>query len=295
MKSLCFRWVGTFLGIGWLLAGLCACDEQKGPAATHQITGRLSDQSGKPLSNVKVSVFGYPRGNQETFSHVAEVPGPADRYSIDVPEGTYDAPRASIDVTYNGRKYMLPLASSDNTRDWGEQKDSTGGLTRDFVWRISGPRPSGMGDAKEVATFWGASINLDKGADIGDFGTIEVTLTPDGPLIDGSAGKVLTFKRVIPWQKHEDHLLTDVPIGRYTATAKIFASGSDKARPLRLVAASGNPAKVDESSSGGATASNVVVEFEQADAKPGATPGQEPKFYMPSLLVFPEKEKRATF
>jgi hypothetical protein len=273
-----------------VLLALGSCDEKKGPAATHQISGKLADESGKPLRDVKVSVFGYPRGNLDTFSKVLDVPGPADRYSVDVPEGTYEAPRANIAVTYNGRKYVLPMASADNTRDWGEQKDSKSNLTRDFIWRISGQRPTGMGESKEAAGFWGAAINLDKGADVGDFGTIEVTLTPDGPLIDGSPGKVLTYKRVIPWQKHEDHLVSDVPIGRYTATAKISSSGSDKARPLRLVVTSGNPNKVDESSIE-KTAASVVVEFEQAEAKDGALPGREPKFYIPSLLVFPDKAK----
>ena len=291
---------GTSRAIGFgltavLLAALSSCDDRKSTGATHQITGKLSDEAGKPLSNVKVSVFGYPKGNQETFAQVLEVAGPADRYSVDVPEGTYEAPRANVSVTYHGRKYVLPLAAADGTRDWGEQKESKTGLVRDFVWRVSGTRPTVLGESKEAAGFWGAAINLDKGADVGDFGTIEVTLTPDGPLIDGSAGKVLTFKRVIPWQKHEDHLLTDVPIGRYVASAKIFASGSDKAKALRLVVTGGNPTKVDESSSG-STAEKVVVEFEQAEAKPGVgaggAPGQEPKLYVPSLLVFPEKDRR---
>jgi hypothetical protein len=286
------------IGIGLtalLVAALCSCDDKKGTGATHQITGKLSNETGKPLSNVKVSVFGYPKGNQETFAQVAEIAGPADRYSVDVPEGTYEAPRANVSVTYNGRKYVLPLAAADNTRDWGGQKDSGAGLVRDFVWRVSGARPTVLGESKEAAGYWGAAINLDKGADVGDFGTIEVTLTPDGPLIDGSAGKVLSYKRVIPWQRHEDHLLTDVPIGRYVTTAKIFASGSEKGKPLRLVVTSGNPMKVDDSLSG-ATAEKVVVEFEQAEAKAGVgasgVPGQEPKLYVPSLLVFPEKDRR---
>ena len=272
------------------LLALGACDEKKGPAATHQISGKLADESGKPLSSVKVSVFGYPRGNLDTFSKVLDVPGPADRYSIDVLEGTYEAPRANIAVHYNTRQYVLPLASADNTKDWGEQKDSKNNLTRDFIWRISGPRPTAMGESKDSAGFWGAAINLDKGADVGDFGTIEVTLTPDGPLIDGSPGKPVTYKRVIPWAKHEDHLLTDVPIGRYTATARISSSGSEKAKPLRLVVTSGNPNKVDESSTE-KTAASVVVEFEQAESKDPALPGREPKFYIPSLLVFPDKAK----
>src|SRR5688572_20495967 len=182
------RVIGISLGIAAGLAQL-SCDEKSGPAVTHQITGKLADQAGKPLSNVSVSVFGYPRGSQETFSKVADLPGPAERYSVDVPEGTYEAPRANVSTTYNGRRYVLPLASADNTRDWGEQKESKSGLTRDFVWRISGPRPTGMGEDKAAAGFWGASINLDKGADVGDFGTVEVTLTPDGPLIDGSPGR----------------------------------------------------------------------------------------------------------
>jgi hypothetical protein len=289
------RIVAALLTACGLLA-LPSCDDKQGTGATHQITGKLASSSGKPLSNVKVAVFGYPHGSHESFSKVLDVPGPADKYSVDVPEGTYDAPRASISVNYNGKSFMLPLAAADNTRDWGDQKESKSGLTRDFVWRISGQRPTGLGESKESAGFWGAAVNLDKGADIGDFGTIDVTLTPDGPLVDGSQGKVVTYKRAVPWQKHEDHLLTDIPIGRYVATAKFTGGGAadNKPKPLRLVVTSGNPKNLDELSPQ-TTAASVVIEFEQMDLKAGAGPGQEPKFYVPTLLVFPEKEKKGGF
>ena len=283
-----------------VLLGLCtsvallSCDDKQGSGATHQITGKLVDAAGKPLSNVKVAVFGYPHGRHESFTNTFDFPGPADKYSVDVPEGTYDAPRGNISVNYNGRTFVLPLAAADNTLDWGDQKESKSGLTRDFVWRISGQRPTKLGESKEAAGFWGASINLDKGAEIGDFGTIEVTLTPDGPLIDGSQGKVVTFRRAVPWQKHEDHLLADIPIGRYVATAKFVSGGgggSEKPKALRVVVTSGNPRNLEELSPQ-TTQASVVIEFEQMDPKPGIEPGREPKFYVPTLLVFPEKEQK---
>jgi hypothetical protein len=283
------------LAIAALALVVFSCDEKTGTGATHQIMGKLADLAGRPLSSVKISVFGYPHGTQDSFSKVFEIAGPADHYSIDVPEGTYDAPRANISVSFNGRNYLLPLAATDASKDWTEQRESKSGLTRDFVWRISGSRPTGLGESKELAGFWGASINLDKGADIGDFGTVEVTLTPDGPLIDGSQGKALTFERTIPWQKPEEHLLGDIPIGRYVATAKVSTS-TEKAKPLRLLVTSGNPNRLTEEQLGTlVTSPKVVIEFEQMEPKPGAGPGQEPKFYLPSLLLFPEREKKGGF
>src|SRR5215211_7392318 len=88
------------------LLALCACDDKKGTGATHQITGKLADSAGKPLSNVRIAVFGYPHGGHESFDKTFDYPGPADKYSIDVPEGTYDAPRGNISVNYNGKSFL---------------------------------------------------------------------------------------------------------------------------------------------------------------------------------------------
>jgi hypothetical protein len=274
---------------------LCSCDDKSGTGATHQITGKLADSAGRPLSNIKISVFGYPHGTHESFSKVFEISGPADHYSIDVPEGVYDAPQGNITVNYNGHNYVLPLAAADGSREWSQQKESRTGLTRDFVWRISGTRPTSLGESKEMSGFWGASVNMDKGADFGDFGTVEVTLTPDGPLIDGSPGKVLTLERAIPWQKPEDHLLGDIPIGRYVASARITTAG-ERSKPLRLILTSGNPNRLaEEQFSALATAPKVVIDFEQMQPKPGAAPGQEPRFYVPNLMLFPDREKKGGF
>src|SRR6185503_6944268 len=55
--------------------------------------------------------------------------------------------------------------------------------------------------------------------------TIQFTLTPDGPLVDGSAGKVLTFEYQLV--KPEDEMrgnaarFIDVPLGAYTLTATL--------------------------------------------------------------------------
>jgi hypothetical protein len=64
---------------------------------------------------------------------------------------------------------------------------------------------------------------------------IELTLTPRGPLNDGSTGKVVTLSRDPKGQVYGRPVLDlDIPLGSYTVTARIIEANGT-AHPLRVV------------------------------------------------------------
>jgi hypothetical protein len=264
-----------------LALALSACDRNSGSggppppgAKAGHLTGKLSDSQGKPLSNVTVSIFGFS-DKGEAVSRELKVAGPAGEYDLELPNGKYNTPVARIAVDYNGRHYDLPLAAADGTKEWLEQKQASTGMVRDFVWKISGPIPGG--DPQSAGGYWGGTIYFDTAPDLGDTATIELALKPDGPLIDGSPGQPLIFTKRIPWKKHEDHLLFDIPLGKYSVTAKSLYGTRPK--PLRLVTYTVNP--VNPEASPDRTVTKATVEFEFQQTKPG-----EYKLLVPNLVAF---------
>jgi hypothetical protein len=283
MKSMARFALGT-LALAIVVVSGIACDRsgsgagggsQARPGKPGHLTGKLSDAQGKPLLNVTVSIFGFS-DNGEPVTRETKVAGPAGEYDLELPSGKYNTPTARIAVDYNGRHYELPLAAADGTKEWLDQKESRTGMVRDFVWNVAGPVPGG--DPLSPSGYWGGTIEFDKAGDLGDIAKIEITLRPEGPLIDRSEGKPVVFTRVWPWKKREDHYLLDVPLGRYTATAKILIGTRPK--PLKLVSYTVDPANVDQAPPKMST--SVPIEFECKEVKPG-----EFKLMIPNLLAFP--------
>jgi hypothetical protein len=270
--------IGLLVALMALVAG---CDRGSGSGAPPppgakpgHLTGKLADAQGHPLSNVTVSVFGFSDKN-EPIRREAKVTGPAGEYDIALPDGRYNTPTAHIGVEYNDRWYDLPLAATDGTREWAEQKEPRNGIVRDFVWKIAGTTPGG--DPQAPAGYWGGTILFDKAGDLGDAATIEIILTPEGPLIDGTPGQPLTFTRKLPWRRKDDHFLFDIPIGKYKVTArKMFGTNP---KPLKLVAYSIDPAASDQPPP--SPTQSATVEFESREVKPG-----EFELVVPNLIVF---------
>ncbi|HYE17151.1 MAG TPA: hypothetical protein VEA69_01840 [Tepidisphaeraceae bacterium] len=258
------------------------CDKgTSGPADPRakagRVVGTLADARGGPLSNVTVRVRGFTRGG-DAVDKTFEVKGPAKGYEFELPDGTYSTPEAVVTAEYHNRTLVFPLAPADGATEWLEARDAKAGLVRDFVWRISGARPAGVGNPLDPTGYWGSAVVFDLGGDFGDTANFEVTLKPDGPLVDGSEGGPLTFVRRIPWRRHEDHFLLDIPTGRYTATAKLLYGNRPKA--LKLISYTIDPANPDAAPT--SSALSATVEFETRKDKSGRDVQATP-----SIVVFP--------
>ena len=266
-----------------LLLTSLACDQSGSSGSADPrakpglVTGKLADDRGGPLSNVTVRVAGFTRGG-EPVNKEFKVAGPAREYSLEIPEGAYTAPEASISLDYNARSYTLPLIAGDGEKEWPRARDSKVGLVRDFVFKISGARPEGLGSDVDPSGYYGSAAIFELGGEFGDVASFEITLKPDGPLIDGSEGKPLMFVRKLPWRRQEDHYLLNIPTGRYIASAKLLYG--TKPRPLKIICYAVDPENPDAAPErSGLTA---TLEFEMRKSKDGKL-----RLTMPSITVFP--------
>jgi hypothetical protein len=214
------------------------------------IAGTAKTIDGRSLKSFGGGISGYSSKSGQTVS--TSIDGADGKYRTDVGPGQF-ATRAWTDVEYNGRKYRIDLEPVDGKGGLVKQ-DTKDGVIKHFVWKLDGFR-AGC-DERSTDRFYshcGASINFNpEGHGVTYWTTIkkdyqhtpeppipadaivELTLTPDGPLIDGSEGKPVVLKiRGADIQGYMDRITRGIPIGKYHATARAtLADGSVK--PLRV-------------------------------------------------------------
>ncbi len=175
------------------------------------VKGKVTNADGTPIANAKVVI-------ENTIlyaSYVYATTNAKGEYSVPVPIGSWKA-SVQIEKEFLGKKYKFDL-HPDNPNAFAGYD----GAVRNFTWKISGAKPDGgyYGSPVKAYSELLSFINM---ADV------ELTLTPDGTLIDGSAGVVIK-KRLLDVGGGE-YGIDDVPVGKYTITAKNVATG----RPLEI-------------------------------------------------------------
>lgn len=201
------------------------------PRASVQATGfvtagRATDAAGQPLPDVNVEVWGKHEVGGGPISYTTVTGADGTYRQEGMAPGTYTAV-AWRELSYNGRDYKLPLKPVTGEID--HEYQAKNGLARDFVWQISGEQPAARGDEHYGGDLTVSGVDgLSRYLDLPDGTPITVTLTPDGPLMDGSAGQTLTYE--VPY-KQTLYLkeIEDIPLGRYTVSATAEGVG-----PLRL-------------------------------------------------------------
>ena len=174
------------------------------PVTAFVASGTVVDGLGKPLPNVEIVV-----DNQLLYD--SNETGKTDargRYRIELPSfaATWHA-SATHSVEYHGTTYVFSLHPNDDSAFAG----NTGGV-RNFEWKLSGTRPDDG--------FYGAYVV--GYTEPGDFDLqvtdVELTLVPDGPLVDGSKGETVSGKFV---STPDGDAVQDIPLGRYTISAEL--------------------------------------------------------------------------
>jgi hypothetical protein len=97
------------------------------------VVGRCVDASGKPLSGVRVRIYGTSTaGRNASFNTKADASG---RYIQRLPGGLYSVRDMIHGLRYNGRNYHLPLylIGEDNS-----DFDSRQGQVANGIWKTSG-------------------------------------------------------------------------------------------------------------------------------------------------------------
>ncbi|WP_019012110.1 carboxypeptidase-like regulatory domain-containing protein [Deinococcus aquatilis] len=160
------------------------------------MTGVVKNAQGQPVPGVEV----FADNTVYYDMNVVTKTDARGRYRIELPHdvGTW-RPGATLERDYHGERFRMTLYPNDKAAFQGSV-----GAVRDFIWKLSGPHEGGV---------LGEQMNVFHGDGIA-YGDLIVTLTPEGPLIDGSQGKVLIIRP-------ETSVVKDVPLGRYRMTAKL--------------------------------------------------------------------------
>ena len=201
------------------------------------VTGRVTTAIGQPITAggavVKIAVTGVSTaGEKVSYQPRTDAQG---RYSQQVAAGTYGA-TATVTTTYNGKQYTISLdpADGDPTRTY----DTAQGVVKDFVWKTSGLIAGRAPSTSTASNYYGLALTVE------EFGyganriytkypkdSIRLTLTPRGPLIDGSTGQAVNRQIQVTDIGTYRALLIDIPLGSYTVTATLVeATGTT--RPL---------------------------------------------------------------
>ena len=187
--------------------------ENGGTPVKNVVKGKATHSNGTPLKGVSILIDNTIFYN----SYLSGTTGDDGTYQITLTNGAWQA-YASMNVAYNGKTYKVDLHPDDANGFTQE------GAVRNFQWKIVGKKPT------PLTGTYGGTIIVDKAilSSIYDSENIEFTLTPTGKLIDGSDGTVLKLKHGLPTTDTYGKLI-DVPIGRYTVTAK-YQSATIKLR-----------------------------------------------------------------
>jgi hypothetical protein len=203
------------------------------------VRGLVQDGSGKPIANATIVAQSSAAGGFRTS--VTTKTNAQGIYEVKLPIGICEVVNADCRVG----QLLLPLHAVDGNR---ETFDSARGHVENFILRTWGAanRDSVIENPEFGSNYYGAPIRVQWFLDgLPESGTVEVTFKPQGPLLDGSAGKTIAVR--LPMKTDgvlsEEKMLNDLPLGRYTMTAQILDGGDTL--PLRIKRVFGNQEVLD--------------------------------------------------
>ena len=233
-------------------------------AGPNQATGAVLNMLGQPLPGARIrfwrltpqgAVIEYVARTNAQGIYTLNMP-PSDDYRID---------NATALVAYGEQRFYLPLRPEGEDGSFFDRDaiDVTRGYVRNFVLPISG-YISNEEDPKEALSYYGGSLyfrtkvrivipnDADPALTAGANGTnalpegtrIQLMLTPQGPLLDGSPGRPLSWNLQVRNNGRNAYETTikDIPLGAYTASARVTTpDGNTYTPPLsaRIVLVNG--------------------------------------------------------
>ncbi|MCC6920705.1 MAG: carboxypeptidase regulatory-like domain-containing protein [Alphaproteobacteria bacterium] len=206
-------WIAAAFGAALSMQGLSA-EEQAEPGFAK---GIVTDQAGKPISGAIVFLDGVLDQNQQQTTKADGT------YRMRLQPGAYKA-MAWFYAKYEGQSFKVDL-KPDSTDTF----DDHDGAIRNFTWTLTGEKvPPDMGS-------YGAFVYVNVATDnmyVEDTEHLHFTLTPKGPLIDGSEGQVIQRDGGAPRTAEYGKIL-DIPAGRYVITGTYTPEGQP-AQTLRF-------------------------------------------------------------
>lgn len=179
----------------------------------HTVSGHVVDERGKPVPGVRIII--EPAMFRGTLFTTTGAQGQYQSIELNPATNPYYV-TAYKEVKYQDQRYCLRMAGDPEA--YQDAFNAKGGATRNFVWKIRGV--SDMPSSEYGGDTWGGTLSFERlstdGAQLIDRdATIEVTLVPDGPLIDGSKGSTITRTTRV------SQVLGDIPVGYYRVSAAL--------------------------------------------------------------------------
>ncbi|CAG7655038.1 stalk domain-containing protein [Paenibacillus allorhizosphaerae] len=180
------------------------------------VKGRVTDAQGKPMEGAEVVADNQLIYNSNAID-VTDVNGYY-RIPLGMRATTWHA-SAKIERPYNGKSYTFNLVPDNDNPFTGDD-----GAIRNFTWNASGAKPEGCYSCRGRVLFYMMDLMNPKGLTLPppNREDVEITLTPDGPLVDGSPGQVIKGHGT---NSPDGFGMQDVPLGRYTIIASYVLEG----------------------------------------------------------------------
>lgn len=237
-------------------------DGQSAPRAGY-LVGRVTFPDGRPVPKFTVEVSGFADGQLASTNGsgnlsetvVSKINGTGGRYEVALPAGAYRASGWTT-VEYQGRTYNFALEPTSEPAKFdydglGLEK-LRGGIVRDFKAGMT-DRKKDADEAYEMGyyhAFYGGMLRIDStqteyqvggGAQIPPSlhdsypadSKIEITLTPQGPMVDGTPGTTTVRTVRIGDDGRWTFVVRAIYPGMYTATARLLTP-TGAAVPLRV-------------------------------------------------------------
>ena len=200
------------------------------------VRGFVKDAKGKPLSNAKIGVRSTAVGG--AYSGAQGKTDAKGYYEIAVPFGAAHFYNAGYSVDYGEGRVALGLHPADGELDGFA---SNVGHVENFVLLGHGiADPDDVQDNPQYSgNYYGGAVSFSwsvederpifaNGRDLPANSQIEITLTPQGALLDGSAGKSIVIRKRVGTFFGQLYV-TNIPSGTYRLGARLSGAG-----PLKL-------------------------------------------------------------
>lgn len=207
---------------------LASCGGATGPSpsplpddpqpAPNIVQGQVLTSQGQPVANAVVHV--KPVSFDGLITARTDAQGRFKTTQLNEAVAPYKA-QAYKELDYHGKQYCVRMGGEDASVFDGFNPKL--GVTLNFRWKLTGRAEGGMDD-----TTWGADLKFYAESDVPasqrvDWSdTIELTLVPDGPLLDGSQGTTITRAG------RADSIFRDIPVGKYRISAKLVNSDGSR-------------------------------------------------------------------
>lgn len=239
------------------------------------VRGYVKDSKGQPIAGAVIGVRSSSAGG--FYSGASAKSDAKGYYEVAVPWGAASFYTASVTKDYADGRAAFGLHPADGEAD---SFATANGLIENWVLL-----PYGIGDRDSASDqpqysgnyyggslsvgYWVADSRFEDGKSLPDGSDLEVTLTPEGKLFDGSTGKTIVVRRPIKESSRSSFYINNVPVGTYKISARLITGSSAQALSLKETGPySSRPFGLEPKE--GAT--NPTLTFRPGGAKAGMSP-----------------------